>query len=393
MGVGQHQTKEIARSANRPVRFLVLGAFEIEKKFVLFQKQVAKRSEQFFTLGCDGMGWLWHQYLYNGPAFAFGPTVDQPVNNFAPGPVLAVLNIHSGWDDGSGCSSQLAHAFESAGIPLRIERVHKGSDITGIVRDAVSEGGYTGVIAGGGDGTLNGVAQGLKGTGVPMAVLPIGTLNHLARDLGVPLDVGRAIEALDRSREVAMDLGEVNGRIFLNNSIIGLYPAYEFARERRQRHGWAKWRAIAAALVNVIRRRPMLRLRLLVDGRPLERKTPYVLVANNEHRMEGYHLGDRNSLDSGELWVYVMRPLSRWGMIRLAFSILLGRFNKRQDFEVFPARSMRVELHRKRIGVALDGDVVRMHLPLEYRSLPAALHVMTPVPAPVPEEATAHREI
>jgi diacylglycerol kinase family enzyme len=313
--------------------------------------------------------------VYYGPEFASS----KPVNHFAPGPALAVLNVNSGWDDGSGCSEQLSRKFEEAGVPLRVELVKSGADITGMVRNAVREG-VTGVVAGGGDGTLNGVAQGLCNTEVPMAVLPIGTLNHLARDLGVPLDISRAIEAIDHSREVAIDLGQVNGRIFLNNSIIGLYPAYYFARDRRERRGWRKWRAIASALVSVIRGNPTLRVRLVADGRPLERRTPYILVANNEHRMEGYRLGERERLDCGMLWIYVMRPLSRWGMIRLAFSILLGLFDKRNDFEVFAAHSMRVESHRRRLGVALDGDVVRMAMPLEYRSLPGALHVMRPVP-------------
>ncbi len=303
--------------------------------------------------------------------------MNQPVKNFAPGPVLAVFNKHSGWDDSSASSNLLLRRFQQAGVPLTVEPVQKGSDITGLVRRAVDNG-VTAVIAAGGDGTLNGVAMGLSGTRVPMAVLPIGTLNHLARDLGVPLDVNQAIDALAHSHLATMDLGEVNGRIFLNNSIIGLYPAYRFARERGQRRGWAKWRAIASALVNVFRRRPMLRVRLVADGVERERKTPYILVANNEHRMEGYHLGDRERLDGGRLWVYVMRPLSRFGMIRLALSILLGLFDKREDFEIFEAQSLRVEAHRKRIGVALDGDVVRMKLPLQYRSLPGALRVMTP---------------
>lgn len=299
------------------------------------------------------------------------------MSDFAPGPVLAVLNVHSGWDDGSGCGTQLSQKFQKAGVSLRVEQVREGMDITALVKAAANSG-VTAVIAGGGDGTLNAVAQGLRNTQVPMAILPIGTLNHLARDLSVPLDVNRAIDALDHSRQVTMDLGEVNGRVFLNNSIIGLYPAYRLARDRKERRGWAKWRAIASAIFNVVRRNPTLDVRLMADGRELRRHTPYILVANNEHRMEGYRLGERDHLDRGRLWVYVMRPLSRWGMLRLVFSLLLGLFNKHEDFEVFSAESLRVASRRKRIGVAIDGDIVKMQTPLEYRSLPAALHVLTP---------------
>lgn len=292
-----------------------------------------------------------------------------PVSDFSPGPVLAILNVHSGWNDGSGCESQLTRKFQQSGVPLRVEHVRELTDITALVKDAASRR-LTAVIAGGGDGTLNAVAQGLHDTSIPMAVLPIGTLNHLARDLGVPLEVDRAIDALSQSREVSMDLGEVNGRVFLNNSIIGLYPAYRFARDRRERLGWARWRAIASAIVSVFRRKPSLDVRLLADGRELIRNTPYILIANNEHRMEGYRLGERNRLDQGRLWVYVMRPLSRWGLVRLALSLLFGTFDKKQDFEVFPAESLRVTSHRKRIGVAIDGDVSKMRFPLEYRRSP-----------------------
>ncbi len=301
------------------------------------------------------------------------------MSNFSPGPVLAVLNIHSGWDDGSACKDQLASMFQRSGVPLRIEQVSQGSDITALVKEAASQG-YTAVIAGGGDGTLNAVAQGLNGAAVPMAIIPIGTLNHLARDLSVPLEANRAIDALENSRDLTIDLGEVNGRVFLNNSIIGLYPAYRFARDSRERRGWAKWRAIASAILSVFRRRPTLTLSLVADGRQLERKTPYILIANNEHCMVGYQLGHRDRINQGRLWVYIMRPLSRMGMIRLALSLLIGTFDKREDFEVFPAQSLRVTSHRKQMGVAIDGDIVRFSTPLEYRSLPGALHVLAPGP-------------
>jgi diacylglycerol kinase family enzyme len=258
-----------------------------------------------------------------------------PRERLIPRPVLAILNVHSGWNDGSGCRSQLSRKFEQSGVPLRVEEVREGTDITAIVQDAATHS-LTAVIAGGGDGTLNAVAQGLRDTPVPMAILPIGTFNHLARNLGIPLEVDRAIDALSHSRKVAIDLGEVNGRVFLNNSIIGLYPAYRFARDRRQRRGWAKWRAIGSSIFSVLSRKPSLDVRLVADGRELLRKTPYILVANNEHRMEGYRLGERDRLDQGLLWVHVMHPLSRWGLIRLAFSFLLGTFDKKKDFEVFP---------------------------------------------------------
>jgi len=292
-------------------------------------------------------------------------------------PVLAVLNIHSGWNDGSACQKLLEGTMRDAGVPLQVIKVRRGTDVPAVVRDACAKG-VTAVIAGGGDGTLNAVARGLQGSNVPMAIVPIGTLNHLARDLSVPIDATKAIRALPGGHEISMDLGEVNGRVFLNNSILGLYPAYSFARERREKIGLSKMRAILSAILTIFRRNPVLTLWLTVDGREMKRRTPYILIANNEHKMEGYQLGHREQLDAGVLWVYVMKPRSRWGLVKLLASLLFGRFRRHEEFEVFPAASMRVESKRTTMGVALDGDVTRMRTPLEYRSLSKALRVIAP---------------
>ncbi len=297
---------------------------------------------------------------------------------FPPGrPVHAFLNIHSGWDDSTACADELTREMESMGAPIEIHQVQKGMDIASAVRESVADG-ATAIVAGGGDGTLNAVASALRGTSVPMAILPIGTLNHLARDLGVPLKADEAIHALSHSRTLPMDLGEVNGRIFLNNSIIGLYPAYAFLRARYEEQGRAKWLAVLSAIISVFRRNPSFTVRLLVDGQSITRRTPYILIANNEHRMEGYQLGERARLDQGRLWVYAMRRLSRWGLVRLAVSLLFGRFHKRDNFETFNAAAVEISTRRKRLGVALDGDVTNLRTPLAYRSLPAALTVIAP---------------
>ncbi len=211
-----------------------------------------------------------------------------------------------------------------------------------------------------------------------MAILPIGTLNHLARDLGVSLDVNEAIGQLKSDRIARIDLGEVNGRVFINNSVIGLYPAYWFLRARIEHRWKLRWLSVASALFTVLRRNPYLKLRLTVNGQEIVRKTPYVLVANNEHKMEGYQLGTRARLDRGLLWVYVMRKLSRWRLLRMAVSLVFGRFKKQDDFETYAVSSLRVETRRKRLGVSLDGEVKSLRTPLEYRSLPGALSVIAP---------------
>jgi diacylglycerol kinase family enzyme len=232
------------------------------------------------------------------------------VSAFEPGhKVVAILNSRSGWNDGSACEKHLERVMRNAGVPLEVLRVRRLADIPALIRKACSSN-VSAVIAGGGDGTLNAVALGLRGSTIPMAIVPIGTLNHLARDLSVPIDASKAIDALPGSVETSIDLGEVNGRVFLNNTILGLYPAYRFARLSREKFGFHKFRAMLSAVWTIFWRNPVLNLRLTVDGRDIDRRTPYVLIANNEHKMEGYQLGKRERLDAGALWVYVLlRPL------------------------------------------------------------------------------------
>ena len=263
------------------------------------------------------------------------------------------------------------------GNAVKIERCEKGTDITALTRKAVAEGAGA-VVAGGGDGTLRAVASGLVGSNVNFGVLPVGTLNHFARDLNIPLDVEEAARNLLSGKTALVDAAEVNGHLFLNNSIIGLYPTYRFLREYVERKGWQSKLAFVWAVFTMLKRYPFLTLRLNVDGKDLVRTTPYVLIANNEHLMEGYRLGSRERMDAGELWVYIMRRRGRWGLLRMLVSLLFGQFSRARDFDVFRAREVWIEGRQKRLGVALDGEIALLDTPLHYRSLPSALRVIVP---------------
>jgi diacylglycerol kinase family enzyme len=102
------------------------------------------------------------------------------------------------------------------------------------------------------------------------------------------------------------------------------------------------------------------------------------MVANNRHEMEGYRLGNRESISTGLLCVYVMHHMSRFRMALLGLSVLLGRFSKSKDFDVLSAREVKLEGRRKHIRISLDGEIVKMDLPLQYRSLPGSLRVIVP---------------
>ena len=260
---------------------------------------------------------------------------------------------------------------------MEVRQVQKGVDIRHLAQCAIDEGCGT-VVAGGGDGTLNAVASALAGTGTAFGILPVGTLNHFARDLDIPLDLDEAAEIVLTGRQEAVDVGEVNGRIFINNAIIGLYPIYRFIKDEQERRGKHRWMALLSAATEVFRRYPFLTVRLAADGREIVRRTPYILVANNEHAMQGYRLGARRSLREGRLWIYVMREQGRLGLARMLANLVLGRFSARQDFDVFSAAEVSVETRRRRVGVALDGEVAVLESSLRFRSLPRSLNVIVP---------------
>lgn len=289
----------------------------------------------------------------------------------------AFINASAGWDAKQGAPERLEQLYRSHGWDADIRHVQRGTNIAELAAQAVADGCNI-VAGGGGDGTLNAVASALTGTDTAFGILPVGTLNHFARDLNIPLDLEQAAEVIRTGRTTNVDVGEVNGRIFLNNAIIGLYPIYRFIKDEQERRGRHRWLAFISAVAAVFRRYPFMTVRFTVDGRDIVRRTPYVLIANNEHAMQGYQIGSRRSLREGLLWIYVMRQQGRWGLVRMVLNLLLGRFKAQDDFDVFSAREAWVETKRKRIGVALDGEVSVMEGPLRFRSLPQALNVIVP---------------
>jgi diacylglycerol kinase family enzyme len=251
--------------------------------------------------------------------------------------------------------------------------------VTEFARRALSDGARA-VVAGGGDGTISSVAAMLVGTGRPLGVLPLGTLNHFAKDLRIPLSLEEAARNVCEGREVAVDVGEVNGRIFVNNSSLGLYPRIVHRREKLQeREGSGKWAAFVRASLAVLRRYPFLYVRLDADGQRIVRKTPFVFVGNNEYQMESLEMGGRACLDAGCLSLYVAHRTGRLGLLRLALSALFGRLRQAHDFDALNAQEIWVETRRpKRLPVATDGEVNVMTTPLHYRVRPGALKVIVP---------------
>ena len=235
------------------------------------------------------------------------------------------------------------------------------------------------VVAGGGDGTVGAVAGALVGHAMPLGILPLGTLNHFARDLGIPLALDAAIRVVAAGRVRTVDVGEVNGRVFVNNSSIGLYPRIVRKRnEMMERLGRGKWVAALFAAASVLRRFPLLGVRLRIEQESAVRTTPFVFVGNNQYEIDLFRLGRRAGLDCGVLSLYLPVSSGRFAMLRLTLRALFGLIEQGKDFESICAPELTVETKRRRLHVALDGEVLTMHPPLRYRARPLALRVLVP---------------
>jgi diacylglycerol kinase family enzyme len=297
-----------------------------------------------------------------------------------PPPTTVIVNASSGTGCPADYERELERHFAAHGVAADVVLVHSGEQIVATAQSAVA-GGAQCVVAAGGDGTVSAVASQLAGTPVTLGVLPLGTLNHFARDNRVPLDVGQAIAAIAQGHRIEVDVGEVNGRLFINNSSIGLYPDIVLDRERqRRRLGRGKWTALAAASLHAARRYPVLKLALDVDGQPLHRRSAFVFIGNNEYKMAGFEIGARERLDRGVLSLYVTQRTGRFGLLLLALRALFRRLEQARDFDSLLAARVVIETPKSHMRVATDGEVVVMRTPLEYRIRPRALRVLVPPP-------------
>ncbi|MEO7497022.1 MAG: diacylglycerol kinase family protein [Massilia sp.] len=278
-------------------------------------------------------------------------------------------------------ADQLRDKFAQVGCEAQVTLAADGAALLAAAAKAVSDGVEL-IVAGGGDGTINAVASKVAGSGAIFGVLPLGTLNHFAKDLGIPLALDEAIATVATGKVREVDVAEVNGQIFLNNSSLGLYPDIVRDREKQQhRLGRGKWLAALWATVSALRRYPFLSLRLTVDGVRHARRTPFVFIGNNEYTMQGLAIGGRASLDAGVLSLYVAQHPGRLGLLRFALHALRGKLGQARDFDVLLTDGFEIDSRHHHMRVSTDGEVTLMQPPLIYRSRPRALRVMAPADA------------
>lgn len=302
-----------------------------------------------------------------------------------PRRVVVLINASSGSVNGKSeaLGDAMRDAFSARGIDADLQLL-PGDRMEAAARDAcdrVKAGDLDAIVVSGGDGTIRTVAGAVADSGIPLGIVPGGTFNHFAKDLGLPLDLDAAIEVIASGHLRAIDAGEVNGQVFINNSSVGVYPYLVVDRERRRRRGLPKALAMARSVLRAVRNLPLRRLSIVAEGWTERLRSPCVFIGNNEYVLQGRQTGTRSKLDDGKLYLLVARQKGVWPLFVLALRIVTGRLNQSRDLRVSLVEGVVVTSRRRRLLVASDGEVERIRTPLQYKIRPAALKVFAPKPS------------
>ena len=296
-------------------------------------------------------------------------------------PIGVLVNASAGTfkREGPKLIEQIHARFQTQGRPFFLWKL-KGSDLADGARRAIAQGAKTIVVAGG-DGSVSAVAGALVGSDVSLGVLPLGTLNHLAGDLGIPTTLEAAIDTVLFGEEIRIDVGVVNGHVFLNNSSLGLYPSIVLARDREMKLlGMGKWRAFIRAAWRMFRILPIYDVAIeMKDGAAaVSRHTPFVFVGNNAYSFSLFNMGERACINRGILSLHTAHNIGRGALVKLVFHALFQRLDQASEFDTFETNRVSIHSRRNKILISTDGEVLSLKPPLHYEIKPAALRVCVP---------------
>ncbi|MGZ8999381.1 MAG: diacylglycerol/lipid kinase family protein [Allosphingosinicella sp.] len=278
-------------------------------------------------------------------------------------------------------ASELQGLFAAAGVEADV-RLVAPELLNEAFAEAASAPDLDSVVAAGGDGTISCAAGALAGSGRPLGVLSFGTLNHFARDAGLPADLKEAVAAIAGGLTRSVDVGEVNGRVFVNNSAVGLYPLMVRAREAQQHQlGRSKRLAMLTASLRALYRFSRQRLIIRFAGGQAPVETPLLFVGNNHYDTKLFALGRREAIDRGELCLYAPLARGRFHFVLLALRSLFGRLDQVRDFvHLDGIEAVEVDSSPKLLAVSTDGETWSLETPLRYRIRPGALRLLVAEP-------------
>lgn len=292
------------------------------------------------------------------------------------------LNRNSGPRAGVDALVEAAAAAE-----LEVVEISPEIDCSREVRDRIGRGTKL-FIAAGGDGTIHHVMQAVAQTDVALAVIPTGTYNHFARDLGIPLEWEQALEVALNGQRRQVDVARINDRYFVNNVSLGLYPELVARREERGRD-YPRWKARLYAFYVTMRKYKHVTLTIEADTVHESVRTHVFMVSNNSYDLERVGIeAPRNTLTEGRLSVYWLPHTSRLRLMRFVTRYMRGRVRQIPGFRSFRTTHMRVQAAKPLLRVGIDGELFTLPAPLVITSFPRSLTVMVPRSEPSSEPSS-----
>lgn len=308
-------------------------------------------------------------------------------------PLVFIVNAASGSAGASAKREAIEAALNAAGRAGEL-RFALAADLAGVARTAAAQASATrsAVVAVGGDGTINAVAQAAHAEGCAMGVVPQGTFNYFARTHGLPAEPGAAVRALLQATPQPVQVGGINGTVFLVNASLGMYPALLEDRETwKARFGRSRWVALGSGFVTLMRGHRQLRLRIEQSGVLRSVRTPTLFIGNNRLQLEQVGLRPSPCVDAGSITAVMLKPIGTLAMLWLLARGAFGSLGEADDVESFAFREMTVSLSRgvgtRRVKVAFDGEVAWLHAPLRFEVAARPLWLLKPAAASAAEVA------
>ncbi len=232
------------------------------------------------------------------------------------------------------------------------------------------------ISAGGGDGTVSAVAAICARNKFVLGVIPLGTMNNFAKDIGIPTSIEDACKIIAQQKVKKIDYGTLNGDLFINNSSLGMYPRLVAEREKREnRQG--KLLAYFTGVLSTLQKFRVLNLKIEYDDKQANIKTPLIFIGNNDYSFSERPFTRRKTLTGGKLSIHIIR-YNRFGQLGVLKKMLTKRINQAHYYKTFHTKRILIDGGSSKVLIAKDGEVTAVKLPLEYKIEAKKLKIIVP---------------